>query len=135
NTLLKMLTDFLPSPDMLRELEATKVGSDEKLQVKTLDEEPFSGFVFKTMIDPFVGTISFIKVNSGILKVGDEVYHAQSDSTIKINTLMTLIGKDQIPMDLAHAGDIVVTTKLDALKTGHTITDTKRKIVYDTVKL
>lgn len=135
NTLLKMLTDFLPSPDMLRELEATKVGSDEKLQVKTLDEEPFSGFVFKTMIDPFVGTISFIKVNSGILKVGDEVYHAQSDSTVKINTLMTLIGKDQIPMDLAHAGDIVVTTKLDALKTGHTITDPKRKIVYDTVKL
>ena len=65
-----MLTDFLPSPDMLRELEATKVGSDEKLQIKTLDEEPFSGFVFKTMIDPFVGTISFIKVNSGILKVG-----------------------------------------------------------------
>src|SRR5690554_8049770 len=87
------------------------------------------------MIDPFIGTISFIKINSGTLKPGDEVYHAQTNSTLKINTLMTMIGKEQIPIDIAHAGDIVVTTKLDALKTGHTITDPKRKIVFDTVKL
>jgi len=135
NTLLKMLTDFLPSPDQLRELEATKVGTDEVIQVKTLDSEPFSGFVFKTMIDPFVGTISFIKINSGILKVGDEVYHPQSDSMIKINTLMTLVGKEQIPVEQAFAGDIVVTTKVDQIRTGHTLTDNKRRIVFDKVKL
>ncbi len=135
NTLLKMLTDFLPSPDQLRELEAKKVGSEEVIQVKTLDSEPFSGFVFKTMIDPFVGTISYIKINSGILKVGDEVYHPQSDTMIKVNTLMTLIGKEQIPVEQAFAGDIVVTTKLDQLRTGHTLSDNKRRIVFDKVKL
>ena len=135
NTLLRMLTKFLPSPDELRELEATKVGTEDIIEVKTLETEPFSGFVFKTMIDPFVGTISFIKVNSGTLSVGDELYHAQGDSNVKINTLMTLIGKDQIPIEIAYAGDIVVTTKLDQLKTGHTLSDPKRKIVFDTVKL
>lgn len=135
NTLLKMLTDFLPSPDQLRELEAKKVGTNEVIQVKTLDSEPFSAFIFKTMIDPFVGTISYIKINSGILKVGDEVYHPQSDTMIKVNTLMTLIGKEQIPVEQAFAGDIVVTTKLDQLRTGHTLSDNKRRIVFDKVKL
>src|SRR5690606_17174368 len=131
----KMLTDFLPSPDQLRELEAKKVGTNEVIQVKTLDSEPFSAFIFKTMIDPFVGTISYIKINSGILKVGDEVYHPQSDTMIKVNTLMTLIGKEQIPVEQAFAGDIVVTTKLDQLRTGHTLSDNKRRIVFDKVKL
>src|SRR5690554_1730896 len=135
NTLLKMLTDFLPSPDALRELEVTKVGSEEKIQIKTLETEPFSGFVFKTMIDPFIGTVSYIKINSGILKVGDEVYHPQSDSMIKINTLMSLVGKEQLPLDMAYAGDIVVTTKIDQLKTGHTVSDSKRRIIFDPVKL
>ena len=135
NTLLKMLTDFLPSPDVLRELEATKVGTDEKIQIRTLESEPFSGFIFKTMIDPFIGTLSFIKINSGVLKAGDDLYHPQTDSTFKLNTLMTLIGKEQITIERAYAGDIVVTTKLDQLKTGHTITDPKRKIIFDTVKL
>lgn len=135
NTLLKMLIDFLPSPDLLKELEAKKVDSDEVVHIKTEDTEAFSGFVFKTMIDPFIGTISFIKINSGTLKPGDEVYHAQTNSTLKINTLMTMIGKEQIPIDIAHAGDIVVTTKLDELKTGHTLSDPKRKVVFDTIDL
>ena len=135
NTLLKMLIDFLPSPDLLKELEAKKVDSDEVVHIKTEDTEAFSGFVFKTMIDPFIGTISFIKINSGTLKPGDEVYHAQTNSTLKINTLMTMIGKEQIPIDIAHAGDIVVTTKLDELKTGHTLSDPKHKVVFDTIDL
>ena len=51
--------------------------------------------VFKTIIDPFIGSLSFIKINSGVLKLGDEVFHAQSGNTIKISNLMTLVGKDQ----------------------------------------
>ncbi|WP_025725166.1 elongation factor G [Acholeplasma granularum] len=135
NTLLKMLVDYLPTPDVLKELEATDISSGELMPIKTIDSEPFSGFIFKTMIDTFVGTMSFIKINSGILNVGDEIYHAQTDSTFKINTLMTLIGKEQIPVEKAYAGDIVVTTKLDNLKTGHTISDPKRRIRFDKVNL
>ncbi len=87
------------------------------------------------MVDPFIGTISFIKINSGTLKLGDEVYHTKSESNIKIANLMTLVGKDQLPLELAHAGDIVVTTKQDNLKTGDTISDPKFKVAFDEVKL
>ncbi|WP_026400307.1 elongation factor G [Acholeplasma equifetale] len=133
-TMLKMLIDFSPSPDELKEIEAQKEDGTS-ISVKTIDEAPFSGFVFKTMVDPFVGTISFIKINSGTLKLGDEVYHPNVKETLKINALMTLIGKDQIPITMAHAGDIVVTTKLDSLKTGDTLCDPKFKIQFNKVIL
>src|SRR5690606_20021812 len=80
-TMLKMLIDFSPSPDELKEIEAQKEDGTS-ISVKTIDEAPFSGFVFKTMVDPFVGTISFIKINSGTLKLGDEVYHPNVKETL-----------------------------------------------------
>jgi len=134
-TLLNMLIDFAPSPDELKELSATKLDDESRVSIKTVDSAPFSGFVFKTIIDPFIGSLSFIKINSGVLKLGDEVFHAQSGNTIKISNLMTLVGKDQIPIEKAYAGDIVVTTKLDALRTDDTISDPKFKVRFDKVHL
>lgn len=134
-TLLKMLIDFSPSPNELKELEAKKLDNNQIVKVKTVDTEPFSAYVFKTMVDPFIGTISFLKINSGTINVGDEVYHPQSDSLIKINQLLTLIGKEQIPLTKAIAGDIVVTTKLDSLRTDDTLSDPKFKIMFDKIKL
>jgi len=133
-TLLKMLCDFAPSPDELKELVAKDL-NEQPITVKTVSTDPFSGFIFKTMVDPFIGTISFIKINSGTLSVGQEVYHSRSNSNIKINTLMYLTGKEQTTITTANAGDIVVTTKLDQLRTNDTITDPKRKLVFDPVEL
>ncbi|VEU82736.1 elongation factor G [Acholeplasma hippikon] len=134
-TLLKMLIDFAPSPDELKPLEALNVETNQHETIKTVSSNPFSGFVFKTMVDPFIGTISFIKINSGTLKVGDEVYHERTQSLMKINTLMTLIGKDQIPITEAFAGDIVVTTKLDNLRTDDTLSTVKQKLRFEKVIL
>ncbi|MBN3490712.1 elongation factor G [Acholeplasma equirhinis] len=134
-TMLKMLIDFSPSPDELKELEATNLQTSQKVSIKTVSEAPFSGFIFKVMVDPFIGTLSFIKINSGTLKNGDEVYHSGSDSVIKINGLMTLLGKDQIPVEKANAGDIVVLTKVEQFRTDDTISDPKNRIVFDKVPM
>src|SRR5690606_23019977 len=134
-TMLKMLIDFAPSPDELKELEATNLQTNQKISVKTINSQPFSGFVFKTMVDPFAGTISYIKVTSGSIKNGDDVYHSGSDSVIKLSGLMTVMGKDQLPLDIVHAGDIFVVTKVDQLRTGDTISDPKNRIVFDKVQL
>lgn len=134
-TLLKMLVDFAPSPNELKPLEALNVETNKIDTIKTVSTNPFSGFVFKTMVDPFIGTLSFIKINSGTLKVGDEVYHERTQSTVKINTLMTLIGKDQIPLTEAFAGDIVVSTKLENMRTDDTISSNKQKLRFDKVVL
>ncbi len=134
-TLLKMLVDFLPSPDELKEIDATLFEQNQEITVKTIVDAPFSGFVFKTNIDQFIGSSSFIKINSGSLSLGDEVFHPQSGSMIKINTLMTVIGKEQISLQTAYAGDIVVTTKIDNLKTDDTLCDPKLKVVFNKVDL
>ncbi len=134
-TLLNMLVDYLPSPGELKELEATLVKTNETVKVKTEMDAPFSGFVFKTMVDPFIGTISFIKVNSGVVKAGDEVYHAQGDTTIKMPNLFTYMGKESIPVEEVNAGDVFVITKQDSLRTGDTLSDNKERVVFPKVSL
>ncbi|MFA5692450.1 MAG: EF-Tu/IF-2/RF-3 family GTPase, partial [Acholeplasmataceae bacterium] len=134
-TLLNMLIDYLPSPDELKELEAKDTKTNEIVKLRTSNDEPFSGFVFKTMVDPFIGTISFIKVNSGVANSGMEVYHSGSDSVIKLPNLQSYLGKEGSQVDTVNAGDIFVVTKVDQLKTGDTISDPKNRIVFDKVLL
>lgn len=73
-TMLGMLAKYLPQPDQLRALEGINPKTEEAVVRHTKDEEPFSGYVFKTTIDPFVGAINVIKINSGTLKTGQDVY-------------------------------------------------------------
>ena len=88
--------------------------------VGPLDEnEPFTGYVFKTLIDPFVGMINFIHVKTGSLRAGQEVY--LDGKPVKVSQLFSLMGKTQLPMDVAYAGDIVCASKTPALYTGATL--------------
>lgn len=134
-TMLGMLTDYLPAPDELKELEALNVQTQKQIEIKTSSDLPFSGFAFKTLIDPFLGSIHFIKINSGTLSNGQEVMQSESEQTYKINNLMTFVGKDQINLTQAHAGDIVVATKLEGVKTNDTLIDPKFKVIFERVKL
>jgi elongation factor G len=72
-TLCQMLIDYLPAPDELTPLEAIDQKTKEKVTRLTHDDEPFSAYIFKTVVDPFLGTVNLIKVNSGILTLGQEV--------------------------------------------------------------
>lgn len=133
-TMLGMLAKFLPQPDQLRALEGVNPKNDEAVVRHTKDEEPFSGYVFKTTIDPFVGAINIIKINSGTLKTGQEVMIGNSGKMEKIGALFALQGKQQFPIELAHAGDIVAVSKLENIHTGYTLSDPKNPIVYEPTK-
>ena len=67
--LLDAVIDYLPSPEDLKSIEGTKLGSDEKVQMKFADNEPFSGLAFKVANDPFVGSLTFVRIYSGTLKI------------------------------------------------------------------
>ena len=134
-TMLNMLSEFLPQPDTLKPLEGINPKTDEKVTRHTVDSDPFSGYVFKTIIDPFVGAINFIKVNSGILKTGIEVMIHDSSKIEKIGALFTMIGKTQVPVEVAHAGDIVAVSKLESIHTAFTISDPKAPIIYPKVEV
>ena len=130
-TLLNMIIDFMPSPEDLKEIEGINPKTNEKIARHTSDAEPLSGYVFKTMIDPFVGTINFFKVYSGQIKTGQEIYIPETDSVAKTTQLFVLRGKTQIPVDVLHAGDIGAMTKMPELATAYTFCDKKDPIVFE----
>ena len=86
HTLLDMMIDYLPNPQDLNPVE----GVDEKgnlVERKTLDEEPFSGFVFKTMVDPYFGIANVFKITSGTVKVGDTIHVSKLHKDIQVSAL------------------------------------------------
>jgi elongation factor G len=135
SNMLDMLIEFLPKPEDLKPLKGINPKSDEAVKRQTLSSEPFSGFVFKTMIDPFVGAINLIKVNSGSIKTGQEIYIGNTGKTEKIGALFTMVGKKQVPLDEVVAGDICAVSKLDDIHANFTISDPKNPIVYPDVKI
>ena len=133
-TTLNMLIDFLPAPDELKELEAKTLKGEIK-SVKTDSKLPFSGFVFKTTVDPFAGNMNLVKINSGTLVNGQEIYNPKTENISKIVNLSTALGKELIPIEKAYAGDMVLLTKIDGLTTGDSISDPKNILIYEDVTL
>ena len=132
-TLLNELIDYLPAPDELSPLEGRNISDQSKAIRLTHDDEPFSAYVFKTVVDPFLGTVNLLKINSGTLQAGQEVYVNSLGETKKIMNLFTLRGKNQIDESLFHAGDIAAIAKADGIETGQTLSDPKNMIEFDHV--
>lgn len=112
HTLLDMISDYMPSP--------LDVDLDKK-------EDKFSGVVFKTLVDPFIGKISLLKVCEGELKPETEVYNISKGQKEKVYHLYTMRNKEQIEIQKASAGDIVVLTKLNFAQTGDTLSINPKK--------
>src|SRR5574344_348072 len=116
HTMLQMFIDYLPSSNDLKPYS----GFDEKgnvIQRYTTLDDPFSAYVFKTYFDPFKGVVNVVKVLSGQIKSGDEVFIPRINETVKIGNLVTVSGNTYTTIDKALAGDIVGITKCEELKT------------------
>ena len=133
HTMLSMLVDYLPNPNDLKPYVGVDENGNEVTRA-TLVNEPFSGYVIKTTVDPYVGNINLVKVDSGTLSLGDEVYCPQLQETVKISSLFYLSGKNQIPVSKVIAGDIVAIGKLEKVLTSYTLCDKNNVITYKEVK-
>ncbi len=130
---LNSVVEFFPAPDS-KDYSGINPKTDELVERKVT--EPFSGQIFKTMVDPFVGRMSYVRVISGDMK-GDATYQligASGEGQERLSGLFTMQGKKQIPVDVAHAGDIVVTSKLANAKTGDTLCDKAAPIKYERIQ-
>lgn len=130
---LNSVVEFFPAPDA-KAYQGINPKTDELVERKV--SEPFSGQIFKTMVDPFVGRMSYVRVISGDMK-GDATYQLFGDNSEgqeRLSGLFTMQGKKQIAVDVAHAGDIVVTSKLANAKTSDTLCDKAAPIKYERIK-
>jgi len=130
-TLLKMFISYLPNPNDLKPLEAHDEAGNDKV-VPTDVNEPFSAYVFKTIVDPYAGTINLLKVCSGVLKVGDEVY--VNGSTQRVSMLYQMTGKKLDSVNEIIAGDIGAVTRLEKVSSGDSLSSPKSVTIYKPVK-
>lgn len=120
--LLKEIELLLPAPHEVETVEDSAVKCDVS--------EPMAAYVFKTVADPFVGKMSFIRVMSGKLSFNSEVINSTTGNAEKIGKLCTLCGKKQTDITFACAGDIVVASKISA-NTGDTLCDSARVVKFE----
>lgn len=133
HTMLQMLVDYLPSSSDLKPYE----GFDDKNELterKTSTNEPFSAYIFKTYFDPYKGVVNVIKVLSGTLHAGDEVYVSRLNKTFKVNNLVFIKGGNFTPINEVLAGDIAGIQKLDELRTTDTLSDKNNIFIMEKTK-
>ena len=105
------------------------IGTEEILQTVgsyiepkcTKSDEPLRALVFKTMVDPFIGKMSYIKVVEGKITKDSEIINLNKDTKEKLSSIYTMKNGELEEVESANAGDIVVVTKINSLKTGNTI--------------
>lgn len=134
HTLLNMISDYMPSPKDMKPYEGVDVKSGTVVERKIDSTGSFSAFVFKTIVDPYVGKISLIKVVSGELKGDMEVYNPEKDEVEKVGSLFVLRGKNQVPVDKVVAGDIAAIAKLQHASTGDTLCDKNHPVRYHKIE-
>ena len=127
--LLDLLVTYVPTP-LEHGPYAGFNDKNEPVERLSVVDAPVSAFVFKTIVDPFVGKISVMKVVTGKLNSGTEVYNERAGKTEKLGKLFFLRGKNQTELNYAEAGDIVAVAKLQYTLSGDTLCDKNDIIRY-----
>lgn len=128
-TLLVDIVKYLPSPEK-RNCAGINAKSNEVFQADYDFSKPKSAYVWKTIVDPFIGKYSLIKVNSGVLKTDDVLYNHHKDVEEKIGKLYTLCGNKPEEVKELHAGDIGALAKLSSVTTTDSLSTKSNPILY-----
>ncbi len=128
-TLLDDIIKYLPSPEN-REVAGINMKTSEVYHADYDFSKAKSAYIWKTIVDPFIGKYSLIKVNSGVLKTDDLLYNVDKDIEEKIGKLYVLQGNKPIEVPELHAGDIGALAKLTAARTGDSLSTKATTIKY-----
>ena len=131
--LLDAVVYFLPHPLNLPPVSARDLKSDEMVERKCDDDEPFSALVFKVATDPYVGTLNYFRVYSGVLKKGSYVYNSNTGEKERISRILRMTGNKREDLDEVHAGDIASTIGLKNTSTGHTLCEEAKAVMLEEI--
>ena len=129
--LLDAVVDFLPSPKDIGSIKGAKPNSEDEIERKFDDKEPLSALAFKVATDPFVGTLTFIRIYSGTLKSGTGIYNTSKDKEERVGRMLLMHANNREDVKEANAGDIVALAGLKYTITGHTLSDEDNPVVLE----
>ncbi|MCM1045163.1 MAG: elongation factor G [Candidatus Gastranaerophilales bacterium] len=128
-TLLDDIVKYMPSPEN-RKVAGINMKTNEIYQADYDFSKAKSAYIWKTIVDPFIGKYSLIKVNSGVIKTDDLLYNVDKDIEEKIGKLYVLQGNKPIEVSELHAGDIGALAKLTGARTGNSLSTKATTIKY-----
>ena len=132
---LDAVIDFLPAPDEVAAIKGVipnvSEENEEEDSRSSSDEEPFSALAFKIATDPFVGTLTFIRVYSGVLSVGDGVMNSTKTRKERVGRMVQMHSNNREEIKEVRAGDIAACIGLKDITTGDTLCDLNKPIVLE----
>ncbi len=134
--LLNAVVDYLPSPLDVVDYMGFKPGDETEtrdIPRRADDSMPFAGLAFKIMNDPFVGSLTFTRVYSGVMKKGDSILNSTKGKKERIGRMMMMHSNNREEIEEAFAGDIIALAGLKDTTTGDTLCDAKDPVVLETM--
>jgi len=129
--LLDAVVDYLPSPIDIGSIKGTKPNSKDEIERKFDDKEPFSALAFKVATDPFVGTLTFIRIYSGTLKAATGIYNTTRDKEERVGRMLLMHANSREDVKEANTGDLVALAGLKYTITGHTLSEEDNPILLE----
>ena len=129
--LLDAVVDYLPSPLDIPPLMGIVPGTDKQVERPADDKAPFAGLAFKIMDDPFVGSITFVRIYSGTVTSGTGVLNSVKDKTERVGRMLLMHANSREDIKEAFAGDIVAFAGLKYSTTGETLCDANNPVILE----
>ena len=132
--LLDAIVDYLPSPLDIPPISATNPETGEKVIRLASDDEPFSALAFKTVFDPFMGRLVYLRVYSGRIRAGAQVLNSTTGRKERLGKLYVMHADHREEIDHADTGSIVATVGLKMTSTGDTLCEPRRPVLFESIR-
>jgi len=132
--LLDAIVDYLPSPLDVPPISATDPESGEKILRMASDDEPFSALAFKTVFDPFMGRLVYLRVYSGRVKAGAQVLNSSIDKKERLGKIYVMHANHREEIDHTDTGSIVASLGLKMTSTGDTLCEHTRPVLLEAIR-
>merc|ERR1719230_287317 len=129
--LLDAVVDYMPSPLDVEAIKGTSVDGEDEMVRESSDDEPFSALAFKIMTDPFVGTLTFARMYSGVLEKGSSVLNSVKNKKERIGGMLEMNANDRTDIEQARAGDIIALVGCKDTTTGETLCDPENPVILE----
>src|SRR5471030_381362 len=129
--MLDAVVNYLPAPTDVEDVKGVKMGTDEAITLPSSDDAPMSALAFKIMTDPFVGSLTFARVYSGVLQSATGVLNSTKDRKERIGRMLLMHANDREDVKEARAGDIIALAGLKSVTTGDTLCDPDHPVILE----
>ncbi len=128
---LDAVIDYLPSPLDIPAVKGIDVKTEEEVERKADDNEPFAALAFKLQTDPFVGQLTFFRVYSGKLDAGSYVYNSSTGNKERVGRILRMHANDREEVKTVYAGEIAAAVGLKNTRTSDTLCDEAHPVILE----